>query len=155
MCYSTGFMRNWFYITFCNIHITYFSLPLKYDVESSMLHLKIFCCWQISNHSYIITSIFILICIILSTVGGQLHVSVRRWSQRWELMWCSTKNSTQAVLVSGELSRSFRDRVLHSFWKGSAWLVCYYWPTDVKGSVTCLVKRKKFEGMGERGLLCN
>lgn len=38
---------------------------------------------------------------------------------------------------------------------GSAWLVCDYWPTDVKVSVTCLVKRKKFEGMGERGLLCN
>lgn len=38
---------------------------------------------------------------------------------------------------------------------GSEWLVCDYWPTDVKVSVTCLVKRKKFEGMGERGLLCN
>lgn len=58
-------------------------------------------------------------------------------------------------LVSWELRLGFRDRALRSRKKGNAWLVCYYWPTDVKVSVTCLVKRKKFECKGERGLLCN
>ncbi len=67
----------------------------------------------------------------------------------------SAKNSTHAGSVSGEPSLGFWDRALCSFKKGSAWLVCYYWPTDVKVSVTCLVKRKEFEGRGERGLLCN
>lgn len=67
----------------------------------------------------------------------------------------SAKNSTHAGSVSGELSLGFGDRALCSFKKGSAWLVCYYWPADVKVSVTCLVKRKEFEGRGERGLLCN
>lgn len=35
-------------------------------------------------------------------------------------------------------------------------LVCYYWPTDVRVSVTCLLKRNgEEEDRGERGLLCN
>lgn len=105
--------------------------------------------------SYITMPIFTLKHMISSTVGGRLHLPVTQWSQRWELMGCNTKNSMHAGLVSGELSLGFRDRALRSCKKGSAWLVCYYWPTDVKVSVTCLVKRKKFECRRDRGLLCN
>lgn len=105
--------------------------------------------------SYITMPIFTLKHIISSTVGGRLHLSVTQWSQRWDLTGCNTKNSTYVGLVSGELRLGFRDRAPRSCKKGSAWLVCYYWPSDVKVSVTCLVKRKEFECRGERGLLCN
>lgn len=136
-----------------------YGVPVKYDWNWTFL-----CCiWRClllahfhpKSCSYITMPIFSLIRIISSTVGGKPHLSVKQWGQRWELMGCSTKNSTHAGLVSGELSLGFWDRALRSFIKGSAWLVCYYWPTDVKVSVTCLVKRKEFEGRGERGLLCN
>lgn len=103
-------------------------------------------------YCYVTMTLFTLI--VLSTVGRKLHLLVKQLSQRWELMGHNTKN-THVGLVSRELSLSFRDGALLSFKKGSACLVCYYWPTDVRVSVTCLVKRKEFEGRGERGLLCN
>lgn len=100
--------------------------------------------------------IFTLICILQTQSVGRRSVTGKQWSQRWELMMgcSSTKNSPHAASVCGERSLGLRDRALRSFKKG-AWLVCYYWPTDVRVSVTCLVKRKEFEGRGERGLLCN
>lgn len=70
----------------------------------------------------------------------------------------SSNSSTHVGLVSGELGCSVGDRSLHSKKKkvgGGVQLICDYWPTDVRASVTCLVKRKKFEVIGERGLLCN
>lgn len=72
----------------------------------------------------------------------------------------SSDNSTHVGLVSGELGCSVGDRSLHSKKKkkkrgGGLQLICDYWPTDVRASATCLVKRKKFEVIGERGLLCN
>lgn len=104
----------------------------------SLLNLK-FC-------SYITVPIFTLICIISSTVGGKLQLSVKP-----EVREATPRIAQHVGLVTGELSLGFRDMALCSLKKGgSAWPVCHYRPTDVKGSVTCLVKGKEFEGRGER-----
>lgn len=63
-------------------------------------------------------------------------------------MGSGTKNSTNMPSWSHGPSAPLK--------RGSVWLVCHYRLADVKGSVTCLVKRKEFEGRAERerGLLC-
>lgn len=131
--------------SFCNNDSWYLDAAEMYDTVFNFLSL-----FHPDLCSYIIMPIFTLI--VSSTVGGKLHLLVKQRSQRWEVMGRNTENSTHAGLVSRELSFSFRDGALLSFKKGSAWLVCYYWSTDVRVSVTCLVKRKEWRQGRERGV---
>lgn len=110
--------------------------------------------------SYITVQIFTLICIISSTVGGKLQNKKKkkqarvRGKSRWEAapriaQTCRLGHWRAQPQLQGHGPSAPLKR-------GSVWLVCHYRLADVKGSVTCLVKRKEFEGRAERerGLLC-
>lgn len=117
------------------------------------------CCWLISNLSYVTVSISTIICIFF--IHGWWEVASlisHLWDvgARGENWWDAALRIAHILDRSaGSSAAAFGTEPSAPFKEGGAWLVCDYWPTDVKVSVTCLVKRKKFEGMGERGRLCN